>query len=429
MYPASILRSLDRLRLTWPVWLTVGGLIAASLSATALGAAWTWLAAWGLWHALCTHRAPAAEIPPFLRNWFIACLICFSAKALATVYWSDSWQERHGEIRLLLSAAAAYGLFNYFQKISKYRNAVISGVSHALSMTCLLGLAWVIWHERQELTTHPIAWAGVMAMFSCWLLAVSFDTQYSQRSRQLWFLGGFLGVLAVLASQSRGAFVITLWWAGVLALSAWHKFKQSQCKRLTIQRLVCKFGIWAALLVGLAWTPVLERPRAALELGITELMLSLHAPEASSNSSVGSRIYMWQKSVAAIAEAPGLGYGRQGRRQLLNEWAQEAQSTEIARLGHLHNEYLHQLLDHGLLGLVSLFSCLIGLMLVVIQLKRSAHWVASMALGGIWLVHVFGSISNVNFAHNYYTSGLSLMILLIISLLAAKPSDLAIQAT
>jgi glucose dehydrogenase len=78
----------------------------------------------------------------------------------------------------------------------------------------------------------------------------------------------------------------------------------------------------------------------------------------------------------------------------------------------LHNEFLNQLVDHGLWGLASQLAYIVGLLLMVRQLLQAQQKTAAMAIGCVCFMHLSSSMSNVNFAHNYYTATLSLMVML-----------------
>ena len=136
---------------------------------------------------------------------------------------------------------------------------------------------------------------------------------------------------------------------------------------------------------------------------------------------MGARLYMWQQSLIAIEQSPWIGHGHDGRKSLMQQWAQSAQSDEVRRLGHVHNEYLHQLLDHGLLGLCSQLLYLAGLALLGWRLLKHQQHAAGLALSGMAFVHLTSSLSNVNFAHNYYTASLALMIGLSLWLTRLEP--------
>ena len=394
----------------------------SSLSGAALGLAWAWTVLFGLWQLWAQRHSNLRVSPPlFIWVWLLASAVALSLKMAMTLHWGEPWQDRHGEIRMLLSATAAWGLYGYLQPSPRQRVLWIQWISHALSLFALTGLLVVLWFNRTGLTTHPIPWAGVMAIVSCWLLAVGLDDEHSGLCRNIWLAGGLLAVLAVLASQSRGVFVVVAWWLAILGYRAWQHLRAHPQSVPTPRKLLTTATAVCVSLIALAQTPVLERPIAALRDAFFEVQLSSRSAEAAANSSVGARLYMWQRGVDAIAQAPWLGHGVKGTRRLLLEWAEDAQSHELARLAHLHNEYLNQLVEHGALGLSSQLLYLLALLVMVRSLKKAQQPSAAAALAGILVVHAFGSISNVNFAHNYYTTGLSLMMALTIGLLGSRP--------
>lgn len=380
----------------------------SSLSTKAMGAAWALLTITGLWGLWRTRQTATPSAAPWIKTWLITTAVAMGLKTVPTLYWADPWAERHGEIRLLLGAVAVWGLSRW----KVLDTLTTSRIADALSLSSALGLVWVLAYGRGEVCTHPIPWAVSMAMVSGWLLSKGLSNDAQRPQRQRWLLGGLLAMLAVLASQSRGAFGIVLWWGAALLHQAWQ---QRQHARLH-QRLLMQTWLAATVLIGTVWalsyTAVLQRPMQSLHDAIQEITLSQKSAEAGSNSSVGSRLYMWQKSQEAISESPWIGRGHDGRKQALASWAAQANSHEVSRLGHLHNEFINQLVDHGLWGLASQLAYIVGLLLMVRQLLQAQQKTAAMAIGCVCFMHLSSSMSNVNFAHNYYTTALSMMLML-----------------
>lgn len=380
----------------------------SSLSTKAMGAAWVLLTITGLWGLWRTRQSATTSAAPWIKTWLIATAVAMALKTVPTLYWADPWAERHGEIRLLLGAVAVWGLSRW-----KVLGTLTTGrIADALSLSSALGLAWVLAYGRGEVCTHPIPWAVSMAMVSGWLLHQGLSDQALRPQRQRWLLGGLLGLLAVLASQSRGAFGIVLWWGVALLHHAWQQRQHAPSH----QRLLWQACLAATVLIGTVWalsyTPVLQRPMQSLHDAVEQITVSRQSAEAGSNSSVGSRLYMWQKSQEAITESPWIGHGHNGRKQALASWAAQANSHEVSRLGHLHNELLNQLIDHGLWGLASQLAYIAGLLVMALQLLRAQQKTAAMAIGCICFMHLSSSMSNVNFSHNYYTTALSIMVML-----------------
>ena len=396
----------------------------SSLNTKALGLAWLLITGLGIF-AGSTHLRAARKntVPSWLYIWLLCTGLALVFKVSLTAYWSDPWGERHGELRLFFGALAVYGLLC----VQPLNRKALAHFAHALSLSSVLGLFWVSGYDRDALPTHPIPWAGSLAMVSAFLLALSLKSDFSVGYRRLWFLGGLFAVMAVLASQSRGAYAIVFWWLGVcvhhvfVRPSVLASFKgRTQPTNIFVGSIV----LFMALLV-FAQTAVFERASQSLHDAAQEISVSQQSTAQGSNSSVGARIYMWEQSLDAIAESPWIGHGHDGRRQLLEDWADAADSREIKRLGHVHNEFLHQWIDHGLWGLSSQLLYLLGLVLMVWQLQRNNLGMAALAVGGIAFVHLTSSMTNVNFAHNYYTASLSLFVSLSLWLSQLPPKQAA----
>ena len=101
----------------------------------------------------------------------------------------------------------------------------------------------------------------------------------------------------------------------------------------------------------------------------------------------------------------------------MRQWGEEASSPVVKSLGHLRNEYLQTLLDHGLWGLASLLSYSLGLVFMVRKLRAIGDIQdKSLAAGlaSVLFLHMSAELTNVNFAHNYYPTILSLAVTLLV---------------
>ena len=126
---------------------------------------------------------------------------------------------------------------------------------------------------------------------------------------------------------------------------------------------------------------------------------------------------MWERSLGASLQSPWIGYGREGRLLQLRQWGDEASAPVVKSLGHLHNEYLHTLLDHGLWGLASFLSYSLGLVLMVRKLRATGeilHKALAAGLASVLFLHMSAALTNMNFAHNYYPTILSLAVTLLV---------------
>lgn len=389
-----------------------GALTLSSLNSKAMGLAWVVVTVTGLW-ALLRHvrQKEQSPTPAWVRLWVGAALLALLLKVIPTFYWADPWAERHGEMRLALGALGVWGLYTWHRP----DRFSFAWIADALTLTSASGLAWVVLYGRSAVTTHPIPWAAAMAMVSACLLAMALQSNFSPSRRKLWLAGGLLALMAVLSSRSRGAYGIVLWWVAVAGQHAWQRRTQTGPRhrpangRAWLARITLVIGLVATGWV-LRLSPIVQGPIQSIQEAVEQLRVSDQSIEQGANSSVGARIYMWSRSLESIQASPWIGLGHDGRKQALAQWAQDAHSSEIKQLGHVHNEYLHQLIDHGVWGLASQLGYLLAWLGMVVQLRRARQTLAALSLGGVAFVHLTSSFSNVNFSHNYYTAALSLFI-------------------
>ena len=164
-------------------------------------------------------------------------------------------------------------------------------------------------------------------------------------------------------------------------------------------------------------SPFVQKPLERMQIALPEWQASQISSALGANTSVGARIYIWQRSLGAFTQSPLIGYGREGRLMQMRQWGEEASSPVVKSLGHLHNEYLQTLLDHGLWGLASLLSYSLGLVLMVRKLRAIGDIQdKSLAAGlaSVLFLHMSAELTNVNFAHNYYPTILSLAVTMLV---------------
>lgn len=400
----------------------LAALALSSLNSKAIGLAWVLLILAGVWEWLRNHRGlNANENETWFKVWLWIALAALLAKTIPMVYWTDPWSERHGELRLFLGALALYAL----AKWQGMKRETLSSIAYALSISGAAGLVWVVLYGRANLSTHPIPWAGSMAMTSAVLLALSLKTDFEVKHRRVWSAGGLFALMAVLSSESRGAFGIALWWLVVCGHHAVTRKKNAEQRPPTSRQVLTRRALTViAFLLGMALisqSPVFKRPMESIKQAATEIAVSQQSVEKGANSSVGARIYLWRQSWIAIQDSPWIGYGHDGRKEKLAQWAELSGSTTIKNLGHVHNEYLHQLIDHGLPGLLSQLCYILGLIWLSWTLHKRHQTASAVAISGICFVHMSASMSNVNFAHNQYTTSLSVLISISLWLSTLRP--------
>ena len=416
---------------TFLFWLPLTLLLAAStLNTKAPGFAWLLFMLAGLWAWWQYRRAPdapdtaldAANLPETLyfslaRIWLLTTLTALLLKTVPMLYWADPWEERHAELRLFLGALGLYGLCQLpLQRLRRqYLNAnYVAWVGTGLAVACLLALWLVLTKDSNAAPTNRIPWAAALTLSTCTLLTLARMTTDS-RLRYIWLAASMAGLLAVLASEVRGAFGLALVWPAL----ALYLFKVKPTATLPHDRLKTGMKLTAALLLVavLIPSPFVQKPLERMQIALPEWQASQRSSALGANTSVGARLYIWQRSLGAFTQSPLIGYGREGRLMQMRQWGEEASSPVVKSLGHLHNEYLQTLLDHGLWGMASLLSYSLGLVFMVRKLRAIGDIQdKSLAAGlaSVLFLHMSAELTNVNFAHNYYPTILSLAVTMLV---------------
>lgn len=326
---------------------------------------------------------------------FMASVIALALIWPSPEVWMSS--DMNTWLRLMTAAWAALVLI---QRANLQHNLLVH-THNAVAVALLLGFVCVLLVGR-ELPSHPIPWAVSMALWVAFLLPHALAK--AQNGFQIWALrvSAALGMCAVLLSQSRGAYAIILWPLVLVTANSPH------LNRFALLRA----GGWGAISIGLLTTSaLLPADPLRLRQAWQEVVTSLETQDF--NSSLGARVYLFQTGWAGFVESPWIGLGATERlRRLQNAGlglptSEQDRYSHVRELGHVHNQYLHQAMDGGLVGLTGLMALVCALVAAAWRLRHS-HRIASQQLAGVAFVHTTASLSNVNFAHNYYALMLGL---------------------
>lgn len=407
-------RHLMNMRHLW-VWLLWALCAGSTIHRKAAGAVWFWLVLSGAWAWFQAQKQPSqpATPAPLLaqsnRYWQRIAWLCLALVAVPMLYWADKWDARHAEIRLALTAAAVASLIRAPNWSSPaFWRWVLRGVTYALALAAIMGLA-LVWHNgRNALPLHPIPWALGVSLISIWLLHSAWLRAQSFAERCLWGAGALCALMAVLASQSRGGYGLVVWWLVWTGAQALRVARHSpQALRAGLQRAGVATAITAMLVAAFWTTPVIQMPIHALQQAQEEYLASQAQQSGAHNTSFGARLYMWQRSMDAISHSIVWGHGQVATVQMIQQWGHEANAPTIQGLNHVHNQYLQSLIDHGLWGLASQLALIFGLCWLSVWLLRRQQSFAGWTLAGLTFMHATSSLSNVNFGHNYYAALLS----------------------
>ena len=376
-------------------------LLLAPVNSKLAGACWLALCLLGAWSFKRGSAQRSTSEFDAAKGWVFACLSALALRAVTQFYWGDSWGERHAEFRLLFGALGLMGLVHY----ARFTSDQLKWLGYALVLALWAGFGWMLVFGAALAPTNQIPWGASMSLLVCVVLALTFSASSQRLSVRLFYASGVVvGVCAVLLSQARGSYGIVLWVGGFVL---WHYATSGIKWRALMNRVLV--GVVAVTLLVQIFPQLISIPAQRIQLAVEEFSAMDSAKEASMNTSVGVRLYLWKRAVEEVPDHLVMGVGREARMASIQRWGAEANSTTAQSLGHLHNNYVEDLFDQGLVGLGSFMSFLAGLFYMVMRLRKDQP-MAALGMSGILFMHSTSSLTNVNFAHNYYPTMLSVAV-------------------
>ena len=169
------------------------------------------------------------------------------------------------------------------------------------------------------------------------------------------------GVFASVISGSRGGWLILIPVLVWLVISS-----RALVGKKAISVVV---AVLAVIIVG-----SIVAPHSEIEKRYNDTVTNIvKYQENDTNTSIGLRFDMWKSAWIAIQEKPIIGWGVQGMTQKKEALIrQHIVSPEIRQFTHVHNQYLNDWAERGILGLLSLLSIFIVPFIVCIRYIRKA---------------------------------------------------------
>lgn len=402
-----------------PLTLFLVALVFAGVHTKMAGAAWLMLAAigfhgwWKSKDSLPGSFAPDSPHTQAVRSatgiWLIAALAAILFKAVPMFYWASTWNERHAELRLLIGALGTYGML--FVALPRQ---FLRWLGLATGVACLGAVVLLVHLGPSATPTNRIPWASGVALLI--LAAMGFSFLRHGLEKLLLAVTSVLGIGAILLlSDVRGAMAVAPIGLTLLLLLSFNEKRAPRKSRGFSSKGAVAVAVAATVIAMAVFalttkTQPFTKAPARIELAASQARDFFRNAPDTQNTSVGARLHLWRQSLPEITSNLAWGVGKEQRFALINQWGEELNSRAILRLGHLHNEYLQALLEHGFWGLASFLSYTVGLLLAARTLWYRGLKNQALVIGSIAIMHSIASITNVNFAHNYYPTLLSLSV-------------------
>ncbi len=225
--------------------------------------------------------------------------------------------------------------------------AIVAGAISVYQVVTLVG--------RAHGFTHAIQFGNIALLFGVLCMVRALITLKLSWSNLLMWLGFICGVASSVWSQTRGgwvALVLIFSWVLFHALKEQHRFK----------RMVASVVLIACIILP-AWQLNLHKfvvPRVSSAIEEINAYVKINKQDTS----VGSRLAMWQFAIRELGDATWIGFGNHGWTKLRDQGIAKGElNSYIANFSHVHNEFIDVLLKRGVIGLGLLLLLYLGPMI------------------------------------------------------------------
>ena len=288
------------------------------------------------------------------------------------------------------------------------RAALIAALAAQLVAAAWVGVSW----PRSQLPMTAVPWATSVAL----TLAVFTPLALASKGRLkgLLIFAVIAGLVAVVASRSRAAWVVMPWILGLVVLASAKPWRSAW-----LALVVAFLAVSGGLLYDAQQPVQVERGLRLLDLWSELRSLEWHALEgADPGTSTGSRLLMWQAALDAVRAHPWTGIGEAGRVALVQQVVPPERMADLPPLVHVHQQFLNQAVDHGLPGLLAALLSAAGLFALAL---KAPPGLLRLQLLGVAVVHAAGLLFNANMTHGPYAFAVAATVAAAVLLHALKP--------
>jgi O-antigen ligase len=322
---------------------------------------------------------------------FIPWLIYLAAGALASAFGISPLHSFAALNSDLLTATAFLGLCLFLEP--EQREPALKIYLLAVTVAAIYGLAQALGglahgqDVRAHAVTHPVRFGEILVIgLALAVSLVSSPEGLSPRLKKAAYASVLLIIAAIVLSQTRGAYIgMALVLASMLAI-----------KRPTKRILLPIIAAAAALILFLSMlSPVVRYKIGYLFRGATST--GSFAIDAA-NQSINTRMVLWKTGLKMIKDRPVFGSGPANTKELFPLYCPKPY-PENTVWGSLHNLYIHQAAERGLVGLSALLLLFASMFMAALRALRaapSALTIWPMALIFSWFLM---NVTEISFQH------------------------------
>lgn len=323
-----------------------------------------------------------------------AMVVFFAAHALEIMVDGQAVRAYDRPLRFLLAIPVLFLLIAWPPRPAFMWWGAIVGASLAGVITVVQKFLFGFDHASAWMMRIQFAALTLVLTMACFASLGYFHSRRESWGMLAGTTGGLLGLVAVLLSGVRGAWLVIPVILLVVALG-WRRLFPAR----TTVTIIAAMAALVVVLVAVPQTGVKDRVGKA----VGEVRAYIDSGTVESPS--GARLEMWRTALLLIPDRPWLGWGRNGYVEEISRRVAAGESPEyLLHFNHAHNEILEAQLKRGVPGTIALL--MIYLVPLVLFSRRAIAAadpvVRSVALAGLSLplVFIFSGLTQAVFNHN-----------------------------
>ena len=214
----------------------------------------------------------------------------------------------------------------------------------------------------------------LMSIFS--VLSIGWETKINWANKSIHLLAGLSGLYSIYLAQTRGAWVAIPMFVLLIGATFINR-------RWTRKKLLMTASIFIVILAVFSSTNIV---RERIEQATQDL--SQFTEQKNSDTSLGTRLQLWNASWIIFSDHPLVGIGKENFSASLKTLAERGIITvEAARYDHSHNEILYNMATLGIFGLLGiLLTYLAPAYYFVKEMRHADARIKSSAAMGLCLI-------------------------------------------
>jgi putative inorganic carbon (HCO3(-)) transporter len=296
-------------------------------------------------------------------------------------------EQREPALNIYLAAITAAAIYGIAQ--------ALGGVAHGLDI-------------RAHATSHPVRFGEIMVIgLALAISRVSSPENLTPRIKKVLYAATLLIVSAIVLSQTRGAYIGTaLVFAAMLAI-----------KRPPKRVIIPLIAAAAVLGLGLSMlNPTIRYKLGSIFKGANSAVTQTQAPDQS----IGTRLILWKTGFKMIKDRPVLGGGPGSVKKLFPIYCPPPY-PENNVWGSLHNLYIHQTAERGLVGLAALLTLFGAMFLAALRSFRSAP--SAFTIWALTIILPWFSMNMTEITFEHVHTSYAVLFALAVSITASKSSS------